>query len=140
MPRITLSQLKKSACAPLNPHLQQLPKSTCRKISKEKSWMEQQLSQWCRQYEFVLSTEHKFHTKRRWRFDWSINSLKIAIEYEGIFSEKSRHTTFKGYSGDTDKYRAAAKTGWEVWRYTARNYKELANDLNDAAITKLLDK
>lgn len=74
-------------------------------------------------------TEHKFHDVRRFRFDWAIVDLKIAIEYEGIFSKKSRHTTVKGYSIDIEKYNLALTEGWKVLRYTANNYQDLKTDL-----------
>lgn len=73
--------------------------------------------------------ELKFHPVRRWRFDWAIPSLKIAIEYEGLISKKSRHTTIKGYSNDTIKYNEAGKHGWTVLRYTALTYQNLHADL-----------
>ena len=63
--------------------------------------------------------ELKFHPSRKWRFDFAIESLKIAIEYEGIMSEKSRHTTI---------------TGWKVLRFTAINYKNLASILMEYQI------
>lgn len=76
--------------------------------------------------------ELQFHPKRKWRFDWAIPSLMLAIEYEGVFNAKkgkSRHTTVMGYTGDCDKYNAAVKLGWRVLRYTAKNYQDLHNDL-----------
>lgn len=77
-------------------------------------------------------TELKFHPKRRWRFDFAIESKMIAIEYEGVFNtEKSRHTTVSGYTGDAEKYNEAQKLGWKVLRYTAMNYKNITNDLKD---------
>jgi hypothetical protein len=69
------------------------------------------------------------HPTGKFRFDWAIPDLKIAIEYEGLFSEKSRHTTVKGYTKDCIKYNLAALLGWKVLRYTALNYKELDKDL-----------
>lgn len=75
-------------------------------------------------------TEYRFDTVRRFRFDWAILSLKIAVEYEGIMSKKSRHTTITGYSKDIEKYNLAAKQGWVVLRYTALNYLDIENDLN----------
>lgn len=75
--------------------------------------------------------EHKFHPTRRWRFDFAIPERMIAIEYEGIFSEKSGHTTHKGYIKDTEKYNEAAKLGWTVLRYTAKTYKEVIDDINE---------
>jgi len=74
--------------------------------------------------------EHRFHDVRRFRFDWAVVSLKIAIEYEGIFSKKSRHTTVSGYSKDIEKYNLALTHGWKVLRYTAKNYMNLKNDLD----------
>lgn len=73
--------------------------------------------------------ELKFHPKRRFRFDWAIPDLKIAIEYEGLMSKKSRHTTITGFTNDTIKYNEAVKLGWRVLRYTALNYKNLYGDL-----------
>lgn len=73
--------------------------------------------------------EYQFHPERKWKFDLVVNSLKIAIEYEGIFSEKSRHTGVKGYTEDANKYNAAQLLGWKVLRYTAMNYKHFIDDL-----------
>jgi hypothetical protein len=73
--------------------------------------------------------EYRFHHERKFRFDFAIPSLKIGIEYEGLMSEKSRHTTVKGYTSDADKYNLAQSCGWRVFRYTALNYTNLTNDL-----------
>ena len=74
-------------------------------------------------------SEYKFHETRQWRFDIAIPLLKIAIEYEGIMSRKSRHTTIIGYTKDCEKYNAATIAGWRVLRYNAINYKSLGDDL-----------
>ena len=73
--------------------------------------------------------EFEFHPSRKFRFDWAIPTLKIAIEYEGVFSKKSRHTTVSGYTEDCNKYNEAVKLGWRVLRYTAKNYKNIDQDL-----------
>lgn len=73
--------------------------------------------------------ELEFHDARKFRFDWAIPNLRIGIEYEGVISRKSRHTTLKGYSEDTRKYNLATIDGWRVLRYTALTYKEISNDL-----------
>ena len=83
-------------------------------------------------YDYVK--ELKFHPSRKWRFDFAIESLRIAIEYEGIMSEKSRHTTITGMSADCDKYNAAQLLGWKVLRFTAINYKNLASILMEYQI------
>ena len=74
--------------------------------------------------------ELQFDELRKFRFDYAIPSLKIAIEYEGIFSKKSRHTTVSGFSEDCIKYNLAVGLGWRVLRYTAKNYLNLEKDLN----------
>ena len=73
--------------------------------------------------EFIFSNERKF------RFDWAVPQILVAIEYEGIFSEKSGHTTLSGYKKDVEKYNLATKLGWKILRYTADNYLDFENDL-----------
>lgn len=81
--------------------------------------------------------EYKFHPERKWRFDFAIPSKKIAIEYEGLMSDKSRHTTVQGFSNDSEKYNQAQLLGWKVLRYTALTYTKLASDLRTDINTKL---
>lgn len=73
--------------------------------------------------------EVKFHHSREWRFDIAVPSLMLCVEYEGIFSKKSRHTNVKGYTEDATKYNAAQLLGWKVLRYTAKNYKDFVTDI-----------
>ncbi len=73
--------------------------------------------------------EYKFHPERKWRFDFAIIDKKIAIEFEGIFSKKSRHTTVMGYTNDLTKYNAGVALGWSILRYSAANYKNFIEDL-----------
>jgi len=67
---------------------------------------------------FSYVTEHKFHPVRHWRFDYALPQLGIAIEYEGLYSKKSRHTSIKGFREDCRKYNEAALLGWVVIRVT----------------------
>jgi hypothetical protein len=76
-------------------------------------------------------TELYFAKPRMFRFDVAIESLMVAVEYEGIFNGKSRHTTVMGYTRDATKYNIAAVKGWRVLRYTATNYKQFDQDLQD---------
>jgi hypothetical protein len=64
----------------------------------------------------------------------------IGIEYEGVFSEKSRHTTVAGFSEDCRKYNLAIANGWRVLRYTALNYLELYTDLEKIIENQNLSK
>lgn len=79
----------------------------------------------------AYETEYRFHPVRKWMFDYAIPSLKVAIEYEGVFSVKSRHTSVTGYTKDAEKYNTAQIMGWRVLRYTAMNLKDLAGDLRE---------
>lgn len=102
-----------------------------KKRSKEKDYIAWNLWHWCNEHGYQLLEEYKFHPTRRWRADWTIPDLNILLEYEGIFSERSRHTNKMGFVGDALKYREAAKLGWTVLRYTAIDYKNLIPDLNN---------
>jgi len=80
-------------------------------------------------YSLLYKTEYIFHDTRKWRLDLFLPDYNIGIEYEGVFSEKSRHTTYDGYTEDCNKYNAAASMGITVFRYTAKNYKNITVDL-----------
>ena len=82
-------------------------------------------------YGLEYKRELQFHPTRRWRFDFAIPSLGIAIEYEGVFSQKSGHTSIPGYIKDCEKYREAAKQGWKLMRYTNKDYRQLTADLHE---------
>ena len=99
--------------------------------SKEKDWLAWNLAFWSNENSLELLTEHKFDDHRLFRFDWALPGIKVAIEYEGLMSKKSRHTTAKGYTGDTEKYHLAQKQGWRLIRITALNYKTILQKLND---------
>lgn len=104
------------------------------KRSKEKGWMGWNLMYWCQIRSVNLEQEFRFGANRRFRSDWFIPAYKVLIEYEGLFSDKSRHTTASGYSKDTEKYNLASSLGYTVLRYTALNYKTVLQDLNKIAV------
>ena len=119
--------------AALNPHLTKTAIRQIRKVekvSKYKVHIEQVLTDYCKANGYELLTEHRFHDARKFRFDWAIVELKIAVEYEGLNSEKSRHTTKTGFTRDTDKYNLAQGLGWRVYRFTALNYLEIEKVIN----------
>lgn len=131
-----IDHIKNSPCAHLNKHLYEpLPPKQKSKFPatnrgrKEKAWIALNAGQWAKENNLILSQEVEFAPGRKYRFDWAVEELKVAIEYEGIFSEKSRHTTAKGFTGDTDKYNLAQSLGWRVIRLTAINYKNLWREL-----------
>jgi very-short-patch-repair endonuclease len=95
------------------------------------SYMHWQLNAWCIKYKHQLKKEHQFSDKRKFTFDFAIMDLKVAIEYEGLNSNKSGHTTIVGYTKDTVKYNLAQSEGWTVLRFTVMNYKTLIKTLED---------
>jgi len=101
------------------------------KPNKAKEWLSLNLQLWANEHTLELVPEHRFDKERKWRFDWAFPAVKLAVEYEGIHSAKSRHTTQKGYAGDVEKYNAATAAGWRVIRSTAKDYKNVLNLLNE---------
>ena len=100
------------------------------KVSVEKNTIELYLKQLV-QSGLIESykTEYQFTDKRKFRFDWYIPSLSLGIEYDGLISEKSRHTTINGFSEDCIKLNLATILGYKVLRYTALNYKKCYTDI-----------
>ena len=131
----TIEDIRNSAVAHLNPHILDAGKpkpKTVKKLSRQKEWLTKELKDWGIINSLVLETEYRFFEPRKWRFDWAYPQRMIAVEYEGIFSKKSRHTTITGFTGDTDKYSKAAVMGWKVVRVTALNYKNVIELLEEA--------
>ena len=89
-------------------------------MSQAKSTLHLFLKVMAKKHGVVADPEHKFHPKRRWKFDYAFPELKLAVEYEGIFSAKSRHTSIVGFTNDCEKYSEAALLGWIVIRVTAK--------------------
>lgn len=62
--------------------------------------------------------EHIFHWTRKWRFDYAIPELKVAIEIDGAVWDYGRHNRPQGYINDMEKLNTAASMGWLVLRFT----------------------
>lgn len=134
----TLADIKRSPCAHRNQHLfepQTVRNKKEKKVQgprpgdKQKGWIKQTLGVWCQSQGLTLKEEVRFDENRKFRFDFVIEELKIAVEYEGLFSQKSRHTTPKGYTKDTEKYNLAQSQGWRIIRVTAINYKTIIYEI-----------
>jgi len=74
-----------------------------------------------------VATEHKFHPVRRWRFDYAIPEIKLAVEYNGHggfvkAGGVSRHGSIIGMTLDADKMNAAIGQGWRVLTFTALHF------------------
>ena len=70
----------------------------------------------------ALVSEYRFHPVRRFRFDFAIPSLMIAIEIEGGI-KNGRHTRWQGFIDDATKYNLATVSGWRLLRYTSEHLK-----------------
>ena len=137
--RINISDLKASKVAGINQHVfDELKKPGKKKkggsplpgqMCQQAQWMWGQLVAWSLVSGIQVVKEHRFHPVRKWRFDFAVPDRMIAIEYEGLMSEKSGHTTLTGYTKDAEKYNSAQQLGWTVIRFTVKNYKKVIRDL-----------
>jgi very-short-patch-repair endonuclease len=102
-----------------------------KKRSKEKESIAWALFTFCQENALKLYEEYVFDKtgQKGYRFDYCIPELNLAIEYEGIFANKSGHTTIAGYSKDVQKYNLATEQGWRLIRLTAMDYQTLKTKL-----------
>lgn len=68
--------------------------------------------------------EYRFHTTRRWRFDYAWINQKVAVEIEGGVWLQGRHNRPTGFIRDCEKYNAAQEMGWRVFRYTRETLED----------------
>jgi very-short-patch-repair endonuclease len=132
----TIEDLKKSKVASINQHLLEQPSKQAnkqrlpRKNSKHVCYIKEQLTYWCMEKGYKLQEEFRFHPARKYRFDFCIKELMIAVEYQGgIFMEKSGHSNCHGATRDADKANLAQSEGWKVLTFTALNYKNIITEL-----------
>lgn len=130
-PMMTISDLEASAAGKINQEAIRKLKGPKKKNEPAPPvmWMWGQLAAWSLKSGFAVVRELEFHQERRWRFDFAIPDKMIALEYEGIFSNKSGHTTKTGYTKDVEKYDEAAALGWTVIRFTAKDYRTVIERL-----------
>jgi len=65
-----------------------------------------------------LEREYRFAAPRRWRADFANVAARVLVELEGGTYSNGRHTRHAGYKADAEKYNAAQRLGWQVYRYT----------------------
>ena len=74
-----------------------------------------------------VEMEHRFHPVRRWRFDYAVPEIKLAIEYNGHGgfigrAGASGHSSIKGITNDAEKMNSALAAGWRVLAFTALHF------------------
>jgi len=74
-----------------------------------------------------VKPEFRFHPVRRWRFDYAIPDIKLAVEYNGHggFVKAggiSRHGSIIGMTNDAEKMNSAIADGWRVLTFTALHF------------------
>lgn len=71
------------------------------------------------------TTEYRFDSVRRWRFDYAWCDAKVALEVEGGVWTNGRHTRGAGFLADISKYNRAATLGWRLLRCTPKGLCDL---------------
>jgi len=76
-------------------------------------------------YEFpAYQREHRFHPKRRWRFDFAWLTEKVAIEVQGGVFVRGRHSRGRNQAQDMDKFNEALRLGWKVLQFSTVHINE----------------
>jgi len=126
-----ISHIEKSKVAAINLHLRTVEskkivkaRNDCQQVVK----MHWDLKYFCEEKGLRFEKEYKF-SARKFRFDFALPDYKIGIEYDGLNSKKSGHTTLTGFTSDTEKINLAISLDWKVLRYTVLNYGNVLQDL-----------
>ena len=88
-------------------------------MSKPKRTTNQLLEYHLKELGLAFTPEFRFSKTRRWRFDYLINDLNLAIEIEGAVFAGGRHTRGKGFEADCVKYNTATMMGYRVLRFSS---------------------
>lgn len=87
------------------------------------------------QFGLDCTPEYQFCSGRKWRFDFAIIPLRIAVEVEGGTWIQGRHIRPQTYLRDIEKYNNAAALGWLLLRTTPQElYSAQLLELIRAAI------
>jgi very-short-patch-repair endonuclease len=69
--------------------------------------------------------EYRFHSTRRWRFDFAWIDRMLAVELNGGTWVRGRHNRGSSVQGDYEKLNAAQLLGWRVLQFTAAQVDDL---------------
>jgi hypothetical protein len=93
----------------------------------------------------MVHSEYRFHPVRKWRFDYAVPQIRLAVEYNGHagFVGKfgaSGHSSITGLTRDAEKLNSAIGCGWRVLQFTALHFRQadrLKHGLRDVRTTIL---
>ncbi len=91
---------------------------------------------WLSEYSF-----DKLNSGRKWRFDYCVPSLRVAIELDGgtFQAKRTGHASGTGLRAWREKNNAAMSAGWRVWHYAPEEIiKAGRKTLPDEPILKVL--
>ena len=84
------------------------------------SYLEESFDLWIRQENVNPNEcfrEFQFVSDRKWRFDFAWPKEMVAVEIDGLKHDgKGGHQTVQGVLADAEKYEAALRMGWRVYR------------------------
>ena len=91
----------------------------------------------------MVESEYRFHPVRRWRFDYAVPEIHLAVEYDGHggfvkAGGVSRHGSIIGMTQDAEKFNAAIAARWRVLKFTALHFRHQdrhKHNLTDPRIT-----
>lgn len=65
-----------------------------------------------------LAQQWPITAERKWRLDFALPQILVAIEIEGGIWSGGRHVRGSGFINDCEKYNAATLAGWRIVRLT----------------------
>lgn len=84
----------------------------------------QELALWLTsEYGDAIIPEFRFHPTRKWRFDFALPELKVAIEFDGLFGGTA-HRSINMVAKDSEKINEAQLHGWIVVRCNTINLRD----------------
>jgi very-short-patch-repair endonuclease len=95
------------------------------KKSEAEILMWQHLNELKLDYPIEIFKEFRFHTVRKWRFDFAVfgllgSHLQLAVEIDGGSWIQGRHNTGSGSEADREKFNFAAFAGYRVLKFTPK--------------------
>ena len=86
--------------------------------------LEMKMAMLLRSMKVNYEQEYRFFPKRKWRVDFAIPEIKLAIECEGGVFTNGRHNRASGFIKDIEKYNKLNELNWRLLRYSINEFKK----------------